>query len=118
MLSSRVKFSGHLVLHSIDHPYLSQFGKREICCFFKKCQVNNMSRFPIQSVSQLTDVRATDWYFNDLQSLVERFGIDVGYEDYTFKGEQAMTRAEAVSFINRALETVQKMIENPRNFNS
>jgi len=70
-----------------------------------------MARPPIGTVDQLTDVSPTDWYYSDLQSLIEKFGIDVGYEDYTFKGEQPMTRAEAVSFLNRALERVQKMIE-------
>lgn len=71
-----------------------------------------MARPPIASVSQLTDVKPTDWYFNDLQSLIEIFGIDVGYEDYTFKGSQSMTRAEVVSFLNRALERVQQMIKD------
>lgn len=70
-----------------------------------------MARPIITSVSQLTDVKPTDWYFNDLQSLIERFGIDVGYEDYTFKGSQSMTRAEVVSFLNRALERVEQMIK-------
>ena len=70
-----------------------------------------MARPIITSVSQLTDVKPTDWYFNDLQSLIERFGIAVGYEDYTFKGSQSMTRAEVVSFLNRALERVEQMIK-------
>ena len=70
-----------------------------------------MARPIITSVRQLTDVKPTDWYFNDLQSLIERFGIDVGYEDYTFKGSQSMTRAEVVSFLNRALERVEQMIK-------
>lgn len=70
-----------------------------------------MARSPITSVSQLTDVKPTDWYFNDLQSLIERFGMDVGYEDYTFRGQQALTRAEAVTFLNQALERVVELIE-------
>jgi S-layer homology domain len=50
----------------------------------------------ITSVSQLTDVDPTQCYYKDLQSLIERYGISVGYSDNTFRGEQAMTRAEAV----------------------
>ncbi len=66
---------------------------------------------PISSVSQLTDVKPTDWYFNDLQSLIERFGISVGYPDKTFKGNHALSRAEAVTLLNQALERVVKLIE-------
>jgi hypothetical protein len=66
---------------------------------------------PIVSVSQLTDVKPTDWYFNDLQSLIERFGISVGYPDKTFKGNQALSRAEAVTLLNQSLERVVELIE-------
>ncbi|MBD1842973.1 hypothetical protein H6F89_06020, partial [Cyanobacteria bacterium FACHB-63] len=35
----------------------------------------------VTSVSQLSDVRPTDWAFQALQSLVERYGCIAGYPD-------------------------------------
>ncbi|WP_445244731.1 S-layer homology domain-containing protein, partial [Microcoleus sp. OTE_8_concoct_300] len=46
----------------------------------------------VTSVSQLSDVRPTDWAFGALQSLVERYGCIAGYPDGTFRGNRAMTR--------------------------
>ncbi|MGF1600433.1 MAG: hypothetical protein ACFCU8_00200, partial [Thermosynechococcaceae cyanobacterium] len=37
----------------------------------------------VTSVSQLSDVRPTDWAFQALQSLVERYGCIAGYPDGT-----------------------------------
>ncbi len=41
--------------------------------------VNPMAQ--VTSVSQLSDVKPTDWAFQALQSLVERYGCIVGYPD-------------------------------------
>jgi len=38
----------------------------------------------VTSVSQLSDVQPTDWAFQALQSLVERYGCVTGYPDGTF----------------------------------
>jgi Carbohydrate-selective porin, OprB family/S-layer homology domain len=48
----------------------------------------------ITSVAQLKDVRPSDWAFQALQTLVERYGIIAGYPDGTFRGNRAMTRNE------------------------
>ena len=48
----------------------------------------------VTSVSQLSDVQPTDWAFQALQSLVERYGCIVGYPDKTFRGNRALTRYE------------------------
>ncbi|MCY7390659.1 MAG: S-layer homology domain-containing protein, partial [Leptolyngbyaceae cyanobacterium CAN_BIN12] len=45
----------------------------------------------VTSVSQLTDVRPTDWAFQALQSLIERYGCIVGYPDKTYRGNRALT---------------------------
>ncbi|MBE9033364.1 S-layer homology domain-containing protein, partial [filamentous cyanobacterium LEGE 11480] len=39
----------------------------------------------VTSVSQLSDVRPTDWAFQALQSLVERYGCIAGYPDKTYR---------------------------------
>lgn len=64
----------------------------------------------ITSVSQLTDVDPTQCYYEALKSLIDRYGLNVAYPDNTFRGEQAMTRAEAVQLLNQALDRMTELI--------
>ncbi|MBL1175486.1 iron uptake porin [Pantanalinema sp. GBBB05] len=64
----------------------------------------------VTSVSQLTDVRPTDWAFQALQSLVERYGCIVGYPDRTYRGNQAMTRYEFAAGLNACMDKIQELI--------
>ncbi|MBD2102213.1 carbohydrate porin [Leptolyngbya sp. FACHB-261] len=64
----------------------------------------------VTSVSQLSDVRPTDWAFQALQSLVERYGVIAGYPDGTFRGNRALTRYEFAAGLNAALDRVNELI--------
>jgi hypothetical protein len=64
----------------------------------------------VTSVSQLSDVRPTDWAFQALQSLVERYGCIVGYPDKTFRGNRALTRYEFAAGLNACLDRVNELI--------
>lgn len=64
----------------------------------------------VTSVSQLTDVKPTDWAFQALQSLVERYGCIVGYPDKTFRGNQALTRYEFAAGLNACLDRINELI--------
>ncbi|MEZ2236770.1 iron uptake porin [Microcoleus sp.] len=64
----------------------------------------------VTSVSQLSDVRPTDWAFQALQSLVERYGCIAGYPDGTFRGNRAMTRYEFAAGLNACLDKVNELI--------
>ena len=64
----------------------------------------------VTSVSQLTDVRPTDWAFQALQSLVERYGCIVGYPDSTYRGNRALTRYEFAAGLNACLNRVNELI--------
>lgn len=66
----------------------------------------------VTSVSQLSDVRPTDWAFQALQSLVERYGCIAGYPDGTFRGNRAMTRYEFAAGLNACLDKVTELIKN------
>ncbi len=57
----------------------------------------------VTSVSQLSDVQPTDWAFQALQSLVERYGCIAGYPDGTFRGNRALTRYEFAAGLNACL---------------
>jgi hypothetical protein len=58
----------------------------------------------VTSVSQLSDVKPTDWAFQALQSLVERYGCIAGYPDGTFRGNRAATRYELAAALNACLD--------------
>jgi hypothetical protein len=65
----------------------------------------------VTSVSQLSDVRPTDWAFQALQSLVERYGCIAGYPDRTYRGNRAMTRYEFAAGLNACMDRVNQLIE-------
>jgi Carbohydrate-selective porin, OprB family/S-layer homology domain len=60
----------------------------------------------VTSVSQLSDVQPTDWAFQALQSLVERYGCIAGYPDGTFRGNRAATRYELAAALNACLDQI------------
>jgi hypothetical protein len=64
----------------------------------------------VTSVSQLSDVKPTDWAFQALQSLVERYGCIAGYPDRTYRGNRALTRYEFAAGINACLDRVNELI--------
>jgi hypothetical protein len=67
-------------------------------------------RHQVTSVSQLSDVQPTDWAFQALQSLVERYGCIAGYPDGTYKGNRALTRYEFAAGVNACLERINELI--------
>ncbi|MCA6509615.1 MAG: carbohydrate porin [Pseudanabaena sp. M109S1SP2A07QC] len=64
----------------------------------------------VTSVSQLSDVKPTDWAFTALQSLVERYGCIAGYPDRTFRGKQATSRYEFAAGLNACLDKINEII--------
>ncbi|MEG4634540.1 iron uptake porin [Microcoleus sp. AR_TQ3_B6] len=69
----------------------------------------------VTSVSQLSDVRPTDWAFQALQSLVERYGCIVGYPDGTYRGNRALTRYEFAAGVNACLDKITELIGSTGN---
>ena len=64
----------------------------------------------VTSVSQLSDIKPTDWAFQALQSLVERYGVIAGYPNQTFQGNRAMTRYEFAAGLNAALARINELV--------
>ncbi len=65
---------------------------------------------PVTSVSHLADVQPTDWAYQALQSLIERYSVVAGYPNGTYQGNLAMTRYEFAASLNAALERVNELI--------
>ena len=64
----------------------------------------------VNSVSQFRDVQPTDWAFQSLQSLVERYGCIAGYPNGTYRGNRALTRYEFAAGLNACLDRVNELI--------
>jgi len=64
------------------------------------------SQEQVTSISQFSDVKPTDWAYQALSNLVDRYGCVAGYPNGTFKGGQAMTRYEAAALLNACLDRV------------
>jgi Carbohydrate-selective porin, OprB family/S-layer homology domain len=72
--------------------------------------IQNNQIAQVTSVSQLSDVQPTDWAFQALQSLVERYGCIAGYPNGTYRGNRAMTRYEFAAGLNACLDRVNELI--------
>lgn len=70
---------------------------------------NSLSQ--ITSVSQLSDVQPTDWAYEALRGLVERYGCIVGYPDGTFKGNKALSRWEFAAGLNACLNSLERIVQ-------
>lgn len=70
----------------------------------------NTTLSQVTSVSQFSDVQPTDWAFQALQSLVERYGCIAGYPDATYRGNRALTRYEFAAGLNACLDRVNELI--------
>jgi len=68
----------------------------------------------VVSVTQFSDVRPTDWAYQALSNLVERYGCVAGYPDGTYRGGSAMTRYEAAALLNSCLDRVTEVTDELR----
>lgn len=74
----------------------------------------DIAAFPLseqQAVSSLRDVSATDWAYQALQELVERYGCLVGYPDQTFRGNRALSRWEFAAGLNACLNEIERLLQ-------
>ena len=72
----------------------------------------------ITSVSELKDVQPTDWAYEALKSLVERYGCIVGYPNQTFRGvaegtlrDRPLTRWEFAAGLNACVNTLERLLQ-------
>jgi len=69
------------------------------------------SKNQVTSVNQFSDVQPTDWAYQALSNLVEKYGCVAGYPNGTYKGGQAMTRFEAAALLNACLDRVTEVTD-------
>ncbi|NJR17416.1 MAG: iron uptake porin [Calothrix sp. CSU_2_0] len=102
---------------AVNSTVLAQEVTRESTTSVSETPVNLIGKISestaiaqVTSVSQLSDVQPTDWAFQALQSLVERYGCIAGYPNGTYRGNRAMTRYEFAAGLNACLERVNELI--------
>ncbi|MCS6783278.1 MAG: iron uptake porin [Gloeomargarita sp. SKYBB_i_bin120] len=73
---------------------------------------STINQAQVTSVSEFVDVKPTDWAFQALQSLVERYGCIVGLptKPPTYQGRRATTRFEFAAGLNACLDRINELI--------
>ena len=66
----------------------------------------------VTSIARFTDVKPTDWAYQALSNLIERYGCVAGYPGGTLQGARAMTRFEAAALLNACLDRVSEVTDD------
>jgi hypothetical protein len=64
----------------------------------------------VTNVNQLRDVAPTDWAFEALQSLVERYGCIAGFPNQTYRGNKPLTRYEFAAGLNACMNQIERLV--------
>jgi hypothetical protein len=64
----------------------------------------------VTNVNQLRDVSPTDWAYEALRSLVDRYGCIAGFPNQTYRGNQSLTRYEFAAGLNSCLNQIERLI--------
>ncbi|MGJ5630440.1 iron uptake porin [Nostoc sp. CALU 1950] len=70
---------------------------------------NTVSLDKINAVSELADIQPTDWAFQSLKSLSDRYGVLAGDADSTFNGDQTMTRNEFAANLATTINRINEL---------
>ena len=80
-------------------------------------QINNYQQLEqsgslsqVTNVNQLRDVSPTDWAYEALRSLVDRYGCISGFPNQTYRGNQALSRYEFAAGLNSCLNQIERLI--------
>ncbi len=76
---------------------------------------NNKGMSQITNVKQLRDVSPTDWAYEALRSLVDRYGCISGFPNQTYRGSQPLSRYEFAEGLNSCLNQIERLISSSDN---
>ena len=66
----------------------------------------------VTNVNQLRDVSPTDWSYEALRSLSDRYGCISGFPDGTYRGNQPITRNEFAAGLNSCFEQIERSLNS------
>lgn len=69
----------------------------------------------ITNVNSLRDIAPTDWAYEALRSLVDRYGCIAGFRDQTYRGDQPLSRYQFAAGLNSCLNQIERLIASNEN---
>ncbi|PSB35829.1 iron uptake porin [Aphanothece minutissima] len=94
---------------------ISPSQRAEISTYVEQQNIDSFKAWEAQnqvtSINQFSDVKPTDWAYQALSNLIERYGCVAGYPNGTYKGGQAMTRYEAAALLNACLDRITEVTD-------
>ena len=64
----------------------------------------------VQSVDELSDVRPTDWAYQAVKALAEKYGVISGYADGTFRGDRPLSRYEFAAAVRQVIGQIEQQL--------
>ena len=100
---------------NLQKQFTSQFSNRQgnnSNDFYEKL---NDSKILAQNtnIDRLEDIEPTDWSYEALRDLIDRYGCITGFPDRTFRGDQNVSRAEFAAGLNNCLNKLESLMNNP-----
>lgn len=96
-----------------DNKFVENFKANNINSDLDQINLKNNSNNDlgqIVNVESLRDVAPTDWAYQALANLVNRYGCIAGFPDRTFRGSQPLTRYEFAAGLNSCLNQIERLI--------
>ena len=112
VLGSQLSASGQLVSGTDSNSQLLN----QIDTYSQEGKTNSQDQ--VTNVNQLRDVSPTDWAYEALRSLVDRYGCIAGYPNQTYRGSQALTRYEFAAGLNSCLNQIERLIASQGSISS
>ncbi|MCC0178485.1 carbohydrate porin [Waterburya agarophytonicola K14] len=72
----------------------------------------------VTNINQLRDVSPTDWAYEALRSLVDRYGCISGFPNQTYRGNQPLSRYEFAAGLNSCLNQIERLIASSDSVNT
>jgi hypothetical protein len=105
-------FQGTNIVQSqtVDNSPTSDNLLEQIDSYNSENKSEDSSLAQIINVSQLKDVSPTDWAYEALRSLVDRYGCISGFPNQTYRGNQPLSRYEFAAGLNSCLNQIERLI--------
>ncbi len=69
----------------------------------------------VNAVEGLRDVSPTDWAYEALRNLVQRYGCITGFRDNTYRGNRTLSRYEFAGSLNSCLTAIEELLNTSNN---
>ena len=107
VFASILGLSSSVVAQSVAEPdlqKLQQYGQEN------SSRAGSANLNQVTNVNQLRDVSPTDWAYEALRSLVDRYGCIAGFPNQTYRGGQALSRYEFAAGLNSCLNQIERLV--------